>query len=99
MDGFFKAGYADAYSAAWQALLPRATELAIPIVYLQRHALELIVKDLIGSCLAIRDTMDLGREVFGFPGPDALETESRTTDIAPRPISGSLRIMTSMSAN
>lgn len=79
LDGFFRLTYSDAYTAAWQALLPRAKELAIPILYLQRHALELRIKDLIRSCLAIRDEMHLGHEVFGLPEPSALQTEARVT--------------------
>ena len=77
LDGFFMAGYAEAYMAAWQALMPRATELAIPILYLQRHTLELLVKDGIQSLVAIRDEMQLGHEVLGLTAPDGLETEAR----------------------
>jgi len=80
LDGFFSPSYADAYTAAWQELLPKAKELAIPILYLQRHALELIIKDLIGSCLAIRNELRLGCDVFGLPGPDAPETDAWVTE-------------------
>lgn len=80
LDGFFSPSYAGAYMAAWQELLPKAKELAIPILYLQRHALELTIKDLIQSCLGIRDAMHLACDVFGLPGPDAPETDARVIE-------------------
>jgi hypothetical protein len=64
--GVFSIGYTKAYTAAWQQLLHRTQELAIPILYLQRHHLELAVKDTLQSLLAIRYELQTGHEVFGW---------------------------------
>jgi hypothetical protein len=64
LGGIFSPGYEATYRAAWQALMHRARELAIPILYLQRHSLELTVKDTIRMLLDIRAEMRLGYDVF-----------------------------------
>jgi hypothetical protein len=70
LGGLFAPGYIESYMAAWRELLPKARELAIPILFLQRHTLELMVKDAIHDLLITREEIRLGREVFGLPAKD-----------------------------
>jgi hypothetical protein len=72
LDGFFPVEYRDAYMAAWRELMPRASELAFPLPYLQRHALELIIKDTIRSLLDARHEARLGYATFGLPAKKAV---------------------------
>jgi hypothetical protein len=67
LGGLFAPGYIESYAAAWRELLPKAREVAIPILFLQRHTLELIVKDVIHDLLITREEIRLGHEVFGLP--------------------------------
>jgi hypothetical protein len=57
--------YTLAYAAAWQTLLPRAKELAIPILYLQRHSLELVLKDALLCLVSLRQELTLLGAIFG----------------------------------
>jgi hypothetical protein len=81
LGGLFAPGYVEAYMAAWKELLPNARALAIPILFLQRHTLELIVKDVIHDLLITREEIRLGHEVFGLPAradvvdPDTWQTQ------------------------
>lgn len=70
LGGFFAISYTKAYTAAWQRLLSSSRQLAIPILYLQRHTLELVVKDILESLLNAREEMEMCRDVFGPESQD-----------------------------
>jgi len=68
LDGnVFSIDYMTAYAAAWQHLAERAKELTIPLLYTQRHSLELILKGVLRTLLAVRYQLQLGHEMFGWP--------------------------------
>lgn len=46
--------FTKAYAQAWRKLLPFEREVAIPIVYLQRHTFELFLKRLLETALRVR---------------------------------------------
>lgn len=65
LGGLFGPSYTDSYAAAWRKLLPATRELALPIVYLQRHTFELLVKELLQGALATRSELYQLDELFG----------------------------------
>jgi hypothetical protein len=68
LDGnVFSIDYTTAYAAAWQHLAGRANELAIPLLYTQRHSFELILKGVLRTLLGVRYQMQLGHDIFGWP--------------------------------
>jgi hypothetical protein len=71
LGGFFES-YEDAYAEAWWRLMPNREGLALPILYLQRHTFELLVKGILESSIAERSTLHDLDELFGTasgPGP------------------------------
>jgi hypothetical protein len=77
LDTPFAASYATEYAAAWGTLVARAEQYAIPLLYLQRHTLELVVKEAIVSLLVIRDNMHVGHDLFDLPEPPLKPKEAR----------------------
>jgi hypothetical protein len=65
LGGFFGPSYTECYTAAWKKLLPTTRGLALPIVYLQRHTFELLVKGLLQGALATRAELYQLDELFG----------------------------------
>lgn len=64
--------YQESYAEAWRQLMPRCRAMAMPILYLQRHSFELLVKDLLRSAIYERSTLHDLDEMFGTalgPGP------------------------------
>jgi len=71
LGGLFES-YEDAYAEAWWRLMPNREGLALPILYLQRHTFELLVKGILESAIAERSTLHELDELFGTaagPGP------------------------------
>ncbi len=57
---------------AWWRLMPNSERLALPILYLQRHAFELLVKGILKSAIYERSALHNLDEMFGTasgPGP------------------------------
>lgn len=65
LGSLFGPSYLESYSEAWKGLLPNARKLALPILYLQRHTLELLVKDLLLGALATRSELHALDDLFG----------------------------------
>jgi hypothetical protein len=63
--GVFGLSYVDSYSEAWKALLPDARNFALPILYLQRHTFELLVKELLVGALKARSEFQILDDLFG----------------------------------
>lgn len=69
--------YEGQYAQAWQLLMPKAEEMTLPILYLQRHTFELMIKELLLSALNERKDLHTLDEIFGTAagsGP-ALESD------------------------
>jgi hypothetical protein len=72
LGSLFGPTYLDSYSEAWKVLLPNAKRLALPILYLQRHTFELLLKDLLLGALDARAELHAMDDLFGTadgPGP------------------------------
>jgi hypothetical protein len=80
----FSSSYVESYAEAWKALLPNAGKMALPVLYLQRHTLELLVKDLLLGALETRSELHALDDLFGTatsagpPDPDDLEKAHTT---------------------
>lgn len=73
LGGLFES-YEESYANAWRALMPDARKMALPILYLQRHTFELLVKSTLKGAIAERSTLNDLDELFGTtsgPGPEA----------------------------
>ena len=80
----FGPSYIESYAEAWKGLLPNARKLALPVLYLQRHTLELLVKELLLGALETRSELHALDDLFGTatsagpPDPDDLEKAHTT---------------------
>ena len=93
LGSLFGPQYIESYAESWKALLPNARKVALPILYLQRHTFELLVKELLIGALATRSALYALDELFGTvtrAGPterDDLEKAHSThsfSDLFPR---------------
>jgi hypothetical protein len=55
----------ESFDEAWRRLLPATSQLACPILYLQRHTFELLVKDLLTGVLEMREQSHILDELLG----------------------------------
>jgi hypothetical protein len=58
--------YPGSYAAAWRRLLPANASVALPTLYLQRHTLELLLKQVLVALLAIREQRQVSDDLFGL---------------------------------
>lgn len=65
LGSLFGPSYIDSYAQAWKELLPNASKLALPILYLQRHTFELLVKELLAGTLWVRSELQTLDDIFG----------------------------------
>jgi hypothetical protein len=73
LGGFFES-YEESYANAWRELMPKSQNMALPILYLQRHTFELVIKAVLKSTIEERRTLHELDELFGTtsgPGPGA----------------------------
>jgi hypothetical protein len=87
LGSLFGPTYLDSYSEAWKALLPNARKLALPILYLQRHTFELLLKDLLLGALDARAELHALDDLFGTaegpaPEPDDFQKAHTTHSFA-----------------
>lgn len=61
----FGPSYMESYAEAWRGLLPNAVNLALPLLYLQRHTFELLVKELLIGTLETRAELHALDDLFG----------------------------------
>lgn len=60
----FAPDYMDLYYESWRHLEPQAKRLGVPILYLQRHTLELALKAVLGTALESKKNWQLAHDVF-----------------------------------